>query len=114
MAWIIKTVGKNIARNNRLSLVRVQKRTSRYSRLEKAERLNYIVIMLEKRRNIMEGNITIPKKLYLRLQVDSEILNRLKAGGVDNWAWYGESLNPDGESDLDEFEEDFKTRLAAL
>jgi len=62
----------------------------------------------------MEGNITITKKRYLQLQIDSEILNRLEAGGVDNWDWYGESLNPDGEPSMDEFEETEKTRLAAL
>ncbi|MCK4819607.1 hypothetical protein KA005_27830 [bacterium] len=62
----------------------------------------------------MEGNITITKKLYLQLQVDSETLNRLEAGGVDNWDGYGESLNPDGELPMDKFEEDFKSRIAAL
>jgi len=62
----------------------------------------------------MEDNITISKKLYLQLQVDSEKLNRLKAGGVDNWDWYGESLNPDGEPDIDEFKESMKMRIDAL
>lgn len=62
----------------------------------------------------MKGNITITKKLYLQLQVDSETLTKLEAGGVDNWDWYGESLNPDGEPDMDEFEENEKARIAAL
>ena len=62
----------------------------------------------------MEGNVTITKNQYLQMQIDSEILTRLEAGGVDNWEWYGESLNPDGEPDLDEFEENEKARIAAL
>jgi hypothetical protein len=47
--------------------------------------------------------ITISKKDYLRLLVNSEILNRLYSGGVDDWEWYGESLNPDNEPDMEEF-----------
>lgn len=67
-----------------------------------------------KRRNIMEGNVTISKKLYFELQVDSEKLTRLESGGVDNWGSYGESLNPDCEPDMDEFRENEKVRIAAL
>ena len=62
----------------------------------------------------MEGNVTITKKRYLELKVDSETLTRLEAGGVDNWDWYDESLNPDGEPDMDEFEENEKIRIAIL
>ena len=62
----------------------------------------------------MEGNVTITKKHYLQLQINSEELTRLEAGGVDNWDWYGESLNPDGEPDMDEFEENEKVRIDAL
>jgi hypothetical protein len=62
----------------------------------------------------MEGNITISKKLYLQLQIDSETLTRLEAGGVDNWNWYDESLNPDNEPDMDKFEEGEKIRITAL
>lgn len=54
----------------------------------------------------MDGEITIPKEEYVRLVVADETLNRLGMGGVDNWEWYGESLNPDGEPDMDEFEEE--------
>lgn len=62
----------------------------------------------------MEGNVTITKNQYLQMQIDSEILTRLESGGVDDWEWYGESLNPDGEPDMDEFEENEKARIAAL
>ena len=58
--------------------------------------------------------ITISKKAYLRLLVASEELDRLEIGGVDNWEWYGESLNPDGKSDMDEFEINEKVRIATL
>lgn len=47
--------------------------------------------------------ITISKEAYLRFLVNSEILNRLYSGGVDNWEWFGESLNPDNEPDMEEF-----------
>ena len=62
----------------------------------------------------MEGNITISKKLYLQLQIDSETLTRLEAGGVDNWNWHDESLNPDNEPYMDKFKENEKTRITAL
>jgi len=34
-----------------------------------------------------------------------ETLNILDRGGVDDWEWYGESLNPDGGEDFDALEE---------
>jgi hypothetical protein len=41
-----------------------------------------------------EEQITIPKKLYDKL-VDRDFkLACLERGGVDNWEWYGESLQP--------------------
>lgn len=40
----------------------------------------------------MEEMISIPKKKYDELLKNSEILEALYAGGVDNWEWYGESL----------------------
>jgi hypothetical protein len=53
----------------------------------------------------MEGNVTISKKEYLRLLIESARLNLLECGGVDNWEWYGESLNPDGALSIEEIEE---------
>lgn len=52
----------------------------------------------------MEGTVTITKDEYFRLCVDAEKLKRLECGGVDNWNWYGESLNPDGEPSFEEYE----------
>lgn len=46
----------------------------------------------------------ISKKEYFRLKKAEWILNLLEAGGVDNWEWYGESLNPDGELSFDDAE----------
>ena len=40
----------------------------------------------------MEEMISIPKKKYDELLKNSEILEALYAGGVDNWEWYEESL----------------------
>lgn len=39
------------------------------------------------------STITISKKEYRELLKDSEWRLRLEGGGVDNWDWYGESLN---------------------
>lgn len=46
----------------------------------------------------MEGMITISKAAYAMLRKADAKLNLLEAGGVDNWDWYGDSLNPDGEA----------------
>ncbi len=44
----------------------------------------------------MSNTITISKKEYRRLLKASEKIDLLEAGGVDNWEWYSESLNPEG------------------
>lgn len=62
----------------------------------------------------VEEMITITKKEYLDLQIDSERLSRLEGGGVDNWDWYGESLNPDDELSMGDWEELEAGRIAAL
>ena len=41
--------------------------------------------------------IIIPKNEFADLLRDSDKLNRLECGGVDNWDWYDESLNNDNE-----------------
>jgi hypothetical protein len=40
-----------------------------------------------------ESTITISKKEYRKLLKANEWKLRLEGGGVDNWDWYGESLN---------------------
>ena len=62
----------------------------------------------------MEGKVTITKKHYLELMVESEKLNRLECGGVDNWTWYDESMFPDDRPDMDTFEEEAKSRISKL
>jgi len=54
----------------------------------------------------IEGTVTIDKQRYASLLVSEMELDRLESGGVDNWEWYSESLNPDDEPDLDEAEEE--------
>ena len=49
--------------------------------------------------------IHISEKEYVKLLCAQEELRRLECGGVDNWEWYGDSLNPDCEISMDEFEE---------
>jgi len=62
----------------------------------------------------MVEQITISKKEFLRLKVAEEKLDRLELGGVDNWDWYDESLNPAGQPSFDEFEDREKLRIEAL
>lgn len=38
-------------------------------------------------------------------------LARLEAAGVDNWDWYGDALNPDGEESYDDAVEKLKAEL---
>lgn len=45
--------------------------------------------------------VSMPRSKYLALLNADEKLNRLEAGGVDNWVGYGESLNPDEGEDCD-------------
>lgn len=42
--------------------------------------------------------IIIPKNKFANLLRDSDKLYRLECGGVDNWEWYGESLNDEDSS----------------
>ena len=62
----------------------------------------------------MKGNITITKDRFLELMIESETLNRLEFGGVDNWEWYGESMNPDDRPDMDKFKEEEIIRISKL
>jgi hypothetical protein len=50
----------------------------------------------------MDGIILISKIEYFMLRQANEKLNRLERGGVKNWEFYGESLNPDGDNFDDE------------
>lgn len=54
---------------------------------------------------ICEIIMKITKQRYLELLRSEEILSRLEADGVDNWEWYGESLNPQGELSIRELME---------
>lgn len=48
---------------------------------------------------------SVTKDRYNQLLVAEERLKRLEAGGVDNWEWYHESLNPKDQPSMEEFEE---------
>jgi hypothetical protein len=41
----------------------------------------------------MDEQITISKKEYDQLLHDSRFLNALQRAGVDDWEWYGETLD---------------------
>ena len=49
--------------------------------------------------------IIIPKNEFADLLRDSDKLNRLECGGVDNWEWYGESLYSDEDSFYEEIQD---------
>lgn len=61
----------------------------------------------------MKGTITIPKDEYLSLKVNVERLLRLEASGVDDWTWYGDALNPDGEPSIEDFEKSLSKEIEA-
>ena len=51
----------------------------------------------------------ISEKELRGLLIDSERLRRLESGGVDNWDWYYEALNEDG--DLEDWEETYLNEI---
>ena len=50
--------------------------------------------------------IIIPKNEFADLLRDSDKLNRLEHGGVDNWDWYGESLNDQSYEEIQDMSDD--------
>lgn len=52
----------------------------------------------------MEKFVKVPIKRYLELEESESRLNALESGGVDNWDWYGDSLE-----NLEEFTEEMIT-----
>lgn len=62
----------------------------------------------------LEGLTVIKKSEYLALRMAAEELSRLEAGGIDNWEWYSESLNPDDQDDLDTFKEKEEVRIKEM
>jgi len=59
----------------------------------------------------MKGNVTITKNEYYNLRLEAERMRRLDCGGVDNWEWYGEALNPSDEQDIFGYEEELKEEI---
>ena len=49
--------------------------------------------------------IIIPKNEFADLLRDSDKLSRLEHSGVDNWEWYGESLNNDEDLSYEEIQD---------
>lgn len=52
---------------------------------------------MNKETGAQEITVTMTKRRYLTLLSAEIKLQMLEAGGVDNWEWYGESLNPEDE-----------------
>ena len=50
--------------------------------------------------------IIIPKNEFASLLRDSDKLRRLEYGGVDNWDWYGESLNDPSYEKIQDMSDD--------
>lgn len=50
--------------------------------------------------------IIIPKNEFADLLRDSDKLRRLEYGGVDNWDWYGESLNDPSYEEIQDMSDD--------
>ena len=53
---------------------------------------------------VLTGSVTVTKADYFQLLCSANRLEKLENGGVDNWEWYGESLNQDTNIDDDEEE----------
>ena len=49
--------------------------------------------------------IIIPKNEFASLLRDSDRLRRLEYGGIDNWEWYGESLNAETDPSYKEIQD---------
>ncbi len=60
---------------------------------------------------ITNDSVIISKEEFLDLKLNAIRLERLNAGGVDNWEWYSESLHPEGVKSMDEVEEDLRKVL---
>lgn len=61
----------------------------------------------------LQGEITISKNEYFKLRCADEKLSMLEGGGVDNWDWYGDSLNPEGEKSYSDLEEEIEAEIKA-
>lgn len=53
-----------------------------------------------------KDTVTLTKREYFNLSVAAEELRMLHNGGVDNWEWYGESLNPENEPSFLDIEDE--------
>lgn len=62
----------------------------------------------------MEGNVVISKERYLSLLKNEAFLDCLKAGGVDNWEGYGESLHPDDEKSIYDIYQDLELEVRKM
>ncbi|MEW4567402.1 hypothetical protein AB1L88_05990 [Tautonia sp. JC769] len=51
------------------------------------------------------------EEYYRRLKCAELKLDMLEAGGVDNWDWYGDSLNPDGEQSYSDLRDELKAEI---
>jgi len=47
-----------------------------------------------------DNPVSITREELIRLRIDSEILQRLDAGGVSDWDWHWLSLNPNRMVDM--------------
>ena len=55
--------------------------------------------------------MNISKDEYLKLKICELKLNLLERGGVDNWEWYNESLNPENEKSYNEMVDEIKEKI---
>ena len=58
--------------------------------------------------------VTISKEMYAGLLIDEMTVQRLEAGGVDNWLWFGESMNPDDDTDFETARNEIKKTVKEL
>ena len=58
--------------------------------------------------------VKIELKEYLSLKEAELKLIRLENGGVDNWQWYGDSLYPKGEPEIDDLIDEIEKTITII
>lgn len=61
----------------------------------------------------MHEKIEITRAEYFELKCAQMLLSRLENGGVDNWDWYGDALNPEGEESYSDAKDKLRAEIFA-
>lgn len=62
--------------------------------------------------HLKEHQVLISMERLAELLVAEQTLNLLQRGGVDNWDWHWDSLNPEGEQSIDDITDQINAQAA--